>query len=430
MQPRDFLSDNNEMTPSSFNHEIEPRDFLQQNKIPEESFGKSLYFAPARIQEDLVKGAYNFAKNVPHYLEEAKTEIPGLINILANPSKVNLSNFKQAAAGLTELGHNALNFPSEVGQYLSNRLNLLPKTIAEQIPYQRDISKEINQAFGEPSQPGEKLIRGAVRNLPAVTGVAELANFPASIIEGSLTHVNPRKVSKSIQKSHDVLEGKAKDIFTNVGKEAVKRNVDVVPVRQNLIADIADHPLMPKSEKMSDILNKAHSGDYEGLRNLQSEMWQRATKANKSPLVSESNAADSLFELRDEINNSIKNNFINTGHADLANELTKGIGYYKKLMDTYFHKKTPAAIKNLVHPESRKIPKNIMNVLSEESIPMERVKSENPFAANNLLKHEIKQKALNNLKLLGKSTVGLGALGGLLYGGKSIYDLIKNRKHE
>lgn len=431
----EIIQDNDIQSPTQSSSQMPESDWdLVQTEQPKrkENLEESLYFAFPRVQEDITKGVYNFAKNVPQYYEQAKTEVPGLINMLTDPSSIQPSTFKQAGAGLAEFGQNVFNMPHDIANYLSNRLNLFPKDINQKIQMGRmpESGKEINQFFGEPKEPGEKLVRGAFRNPPLVTGAGELLNIPASIIEGGLSRVNPKAVSQSIQKSHDVLKGKASDIFTHVGKEAVKRNVDMIPIRTNLISDIAEHPLMPKTKKMDEIFNKAATGDYSGLRDLQSEMWERATKADKSPLVSESNAAEQLFELRDEINNGIKNHFIKTGNPDLANKLTEAVSHYKKLMDTYFSKKTPNAIKNLVHPESRKIPKNIFNVLSEESKPMERVKSENPFAAKNLLKYQRKEEAINKLKTLGKYTLGLGALSGLILGGKSGYDYFKNHNKE
>lgn len=253
---------------------------------------------------------------------------------------------------------------------------------------------------------GAAIEGGLMGYAPFITGKA------MGMIKNALLPVNTESVAKSIQFSHDMLKKSASDIFNDVGQQAEKRNITSVPLRKNLIADISDSPLIPNTEKVEDLLSKTFSGDYSSLRDLQSELWHRATKGIKSPLVSENNAAERLFELRDEVNKSISDHFNRTGNYDLANSLDEARAKYKNLQETYFHRKTPSAIKNLVHEDTREIPKNIMNVLSRKSLPMDRVRAANPVAAENAISYHSRNNAIKKLKFLG--TIGGAAGAGYL----------------
>lgn len=389
-----------------------------QKNEPRESFGESAMYAIPRVATDIGKGLYNVFQNIPEYMQKAQTEVPARLNLqgsdLFNPGqKIKFGMEPQAMGGLAEHGQNVFNMPHDAVNYLSQRLHLVPENINRQVQMGRmpsDTQKMINDTYGMPNQPGEGLVRGIMRNpLGAglgIKGTLGLARTGAALA----TPINARKVSQSIQAAHDNIFNLATSGFSHVAREAKQRNIGSVPLNQNLVADIADHPLMPKTKKMQDVLNRAHSGDYEGLRNLQSEMWTRATKANKSPLVSENIAGEELFDLRDRINQSIFDHLEKSGNPDLAKTLQESMNHYRKLQNTYFSKDTPSHIKKLVHPDTRKMPKNIMKILQEESIPMEKIKMENPLAAGKSVAYEKKQNALKNLKRLGYGT-GLGLLG-------------------
>lgn len=395
--------------------EVVPSVANSMQSQPDESLGMSTLKAAPRIGEDIYRGVAGAVKAIPAYWNKAKTEVPGLIPTIVNHP---VSAAKQALAGIAEMGHGVINTPASIVDYGVNRLHLLPESASKNIIRQPDISNDINSLLGTPKYPGEALIRGVGRNIQSIIPTTKIAADIAGAGVNALRTIDPAKVAKSIQDSHDTLHTSAVNDFKNVEKGAYNRNVSSVPLRPDLISDIYDHPLIPKSEKMKSILNAAYTGDYSGLRDLQSELWQRGTKAVRSPLISESNAGETLFDLRDEVNNSIKNHLINTGNRDLANMLGQGVNKYKLLKDTYFSKKTPAAIKNLVDPESRKIPNKLMDVLSQESKPMNRVKEQNPFAAKKTEQYKNKQKAISKLKKIGgAATVVTGAVGANQYFG-------------
>ncbi len=368
---------------------------------PKENLAMSLLQAAPRIGEDLYRGAANAVQAAPDYWNQAQTEVPGLLNAIVNPVQNHPSSmFKQLLAGGNEAINSLAQTPLNLVKYGADRLNLLPQGVPNALAKitPQDTTQAINELFGQPQYPGEALARGSIRNLPAIVPASKLLAGVGETGLNAIRRIDPVKVAKSIQNSHDTLHTSAKNDFKNVEKGAYARNISSVPLRKDLIADIAEHPLMPKSEKIQNILDKAYSGDYSGLRNLQSELWQRGTKAVRSPLISESNAGESLFDLRDEINNSIKNHLEKTGNVDLAKILNDATKKYKLLKDTYYHKKTPLAIKNLVDPEVRKIPKNLMDVLSQESLPMNRVKKQNPIAAKTAEQYKAQTQSRSNLK--------------------------------
>ena len=158
--------------------------------LPEENkegIVESVAKAGPRIYEDVTRGLHSAATEVPKLYESSKTEIPGLYELLMHHPKHAAA---QAGAGITELGHGLLNLPHGIANYLSERLNLLPSKVTEAIPYQKDISNDINEVFGEPRYPGAELVRGIARNLPNIVGGAK-----------ALSILNPVKLtSKSIAK--------------------------------------------------------------------------------------------------------------------------------------------------------------------------------------------------------------------------------------
>lgn len=206
--PRDFLSDDNQ----SSMEKPQGRDFLSEPQ--KESFVTSAALAIPRIGEDLIKGGYQFVKNIPKYYESSKTEVPGLLNVIGgNP----LRALSQAGAGITELGHNVLNLPRGIAEYTSNRLNLVPKNLAEKVPYQKDISQDINQFFGKPEQPGEELIRGIGRNALNLVGTGKVVN---ALNPMNLTAKN---IAKNVLSTVEKNKRHYSTYYNNLWKEADKK---------------------------------------------------------------------------------------------------------------------------------------------------------------------------------------------------------------
>lgn len=238
------------------------------------------------------------------------------------------------------------------------------------------------------------------------SGAKKIINLPNAIAK-----VNPKEVAQSIQSSHDTLKKEAVNLFDEVGEKANKLGVNIIPRVNELVENVAEY--LPKTRAAKSLIDKAITGEYESLRKLQSELFDRGTKKSYSTLSSERDAGEEMLDLRDRINESISKHFKNTGNHELVDLLNAGKKKYYQLKKTYFGKKTPVAIKNLVHEESRKIPKNMMNVLNEESTPMQRIKQHNPIAAKASELSLKKKNAMNDAK-------NLGIGGGILAGASSL----------
>jgi hypothetical protein len=216
---RDFLAQEQEAP------KRQGRDFLAQEEP--ETLGQSLKRAPGRIGTDLFKLGLKAFQSTPEYYEKAKTEVPAFLNPI-NVVKHPKSRVKNAIAGLAELGHGTLNTPHSATNYLENRLNLLPKGWAVKVPYQEDISGQLDQFTGKEMNPGDALSRGLARNILNISPVAKLASV-----------LNPMKLTaKNITK--DVLKTRDRNInelgneYSNLWKEAENKgfgdalyNVDI-----------------------------------------------------------------------------------------------------------------------------------------------------------------------------------------------------------
>lgn len=215
-------------------------------------------------------------------------------------------------------------------------------------------------------------------------------------------------VGKAIQNNHDYLDQKASDIFNKVTKEAYEREIDRVPIDNNLIKQARD--LLPKTRSVNALLENAETGDYNSLRDLQTELFHKGNKRLKSQLPSDNDTGEIMHDLRDRINESITNHLNDTGNEDLSALLDLGKEQYKYLKNTYF--KEPM-ISDLVGSEKRKITPSLVNKMNEISKPMDRIREANPEALKLVNMITSKEDTINNLKKLGLYG---GAFGGLGYG--------------
>ncbi len=241
-----------------------------------------------------------------------------------------------------------------------------------------------------------------------------------STLKSAFNKINPREVSQSVQAAHDALLKSSEDIFENVGKTAKARGADTVSVNSNLIDKIT--PYLADTRAVKSFLQKARQGDYSSLRKLQADLFRSGTKAERANTLADDLKAQEIFDLRDRINESISKHFRKNGHEDLANDLDKARSMYRNLKETYYNKKLPMAVRDLVHPDVRKMPKNALNTFSEESKPMARLIKQNPMVAEKIEQHIAKKNALKKLKHIGTgAAVGTGAAS-LGYGGKKAYE--------
>jgi hypothetical protein len=365
-----------------------------------ESFGKSAALAIPRIGEDIFKSLYHGIQNIPNYYEAAKTEYPGFYSTLYQHPQHAL---QQGAAGLAELGHGLLNLPHGLAEYGANRLNLLPQSVPENIPYQKDISSQLNQAFDSPKYPGEALIRGMGRNaLNIAGGIGGISALKIPTRAG---------IKNSLLNPHDALENKAVQGFNTVSNEINKRNISNVPLWNQDINMGEIRSYFPKTRQYDELFSKAHEGDYNALRKIQTDLYTSGKKNLGSSLEADRMKGAEMFEKREDINNAISNHLQNTGNHDLNDILNAARNDFHTLQKIYYNKNMNPAIINMVDKNYRKIPKNFINVLQEESKPMQALRDFHPGLESALKKHIFYKNALGKI---GKYVAppALGALGG------------------
>ncbi len=229
----------------------------------------------------------------------------------------------------------------------------------------------------------------------------------ANLLKSLTSKYKPKEAAQSIQGSYDTVRKNLSDVFNTVGKEAESRGVTKVPLDKSILEQIKE--IGPQTKRFKKFVDKAKTGNYQDLRNLQSDLGKRAVKYKASGLGSENDVADELTSLRSEINDSIANHLEKTGHEDLSHKLKGAISGWKDLMETYHSHPT---ISKLVGPD-RLVPKKLITTLSEDSTKMKKLVESHPEIAYNLKVQEHK----NKLKDLIKMGLGLAAGGKYFFGG-------------
>lgn len=290
----------------------------------------------------------------------------------------------------------ATNAANQIGSAIPSLM-----TGAESIPGQSLVAG-IMGAAGAP--PGQRMHEASINALTAL-GIGKVLPLVNTLLGNS----GVKETANAIQANHDAMMQQAQNAFQTVSKGVNDRGITQVPFDKSIIKQARDY--FPQTTAARNLLNDAKSGDYNSLRDLQSEMWQRGTASKGSDLISEQNKGEELLDLRDKLNQSISDHLINTGNEDLNNVLNHGRNTYYNLQKTFYSHPT---ISKLVDEDVRKVPKNLMTVIQEDSKPMNAFRQANPQVQENINTLH----ARNALASLGK---GLGIGGGALAGGATLY---------
>lgn len=312
MQPRDFLSDDNEMQ-NTMGNESMGRDFLQDfsEEQPKESYGWSMAYAVPRAVTDLSKRIYNFAQSVPKHLRAAKTEVPGLLNPVGQMWQNPKHALRQGLAGSLEALNSLAQFPVDVARYGADRLNLLPQSVpnALQKILPQDASQGINELFGGPQYPGEALLRGTARNIVPIAGVTKLLQ--------AAPHLTKFGASRKLKKAD---------------KLAKNRDIGTLNVNPELIEDARQ--FLPNTLPHRNALADALSGDYNTLFKLQSDVGKNAGDYAKSFFSSaERSHGRAGLEARNRLLDAIHENLQIQGHNDISKLLREGQRDYRRYMN-------------------------------------------------------------------------------------------------
>ncbi len=261
-------------------------------------------------------------------------------------------------------------------------------------------------ALATPEHPYLGAIGGALAS-PVVKGLQRLYG----IGKNALNRITPEMIGTLYQSGHDLLKNSAQNIFENVGKKYAQRNIGNISVDPALIDQVVHH--MPVSDASKKLLAAARKGDYQALRKLQTQLFHYGNKAAKSDIPTEYLKGEEIMDLRNKINKSIIDHLVKTGNQDLAKELKYAMGQFRTLQQTYFPKKLPLALKNMVHEESRSIPSNVGELLSVNSVPINRIMKQDNRIFDLVNQYKEHKNALNKLKYIAGGVGGLGILGGL-----------------
>lgn len=215
---------------------------------------------------------------------------------------------------------------------------------------------------------------------------------------------SPQKTASFIQKGHDLLDKEASHLYSSVENEAIKRGINTIPLPNKLVKEAADY--LPKTRASEKLIEAAKTGDYKALRKLQSDLRHRGELLKGSELGADRDRGEEILDLRNKINEEIGDAFEIFGHHDLKADLLKANDLYKKLKETYYSR---PAIANMVKKGLRKVPKNINEVVTEISEPMEKIRKLHPELEEEIRLTNEKEKILKSLKK--GAPVGYGATG-------------------
>lgn len=229
----------------------------------------------------------------------------------------------------------------------------------------------------------------------------------------------PEALVQAVQKPHDLLQGTADTLYSQV-RGAIKNRDIKIPVNEEYLNEVAQ--ILPKKRASRQLIEKAKSGDYDAIHDLQSHLYKKGTKGLSSDDIALENQGEEILELRDKINDDLENHLLKEGHLDVAHVLRQGKRAHKQLIDTYYAPHLRKGIGKMVNQETRLVPENPEKLFNQNSVPMKDFLAKHPEAAKHVQGIREKKKAMKDLKKLFLAT---GVSGGATAGLKSIYDLFK-----
>ncbi len=156
------------------------RPSVQSVQSPQENIASSVFKAPFRVGEDILKGAQHLAQKTPALYQAGKEEAAAIPSTIAeHPAHY----AGQLGAGGIEAGQSLAQAPATLASYLRDRLHMIsPMTEAAlSLPFQLNPSAQMGQAavnkIGPSEYKGEALSRGAIENIPQIAGGAKLATL-------------------------------------------------------------------------------------------------------------------------------------------------------------------------------------------------------------------------------------------------------------
>jgi hypothetical protein len=350
------------------------------------------------IGSDLLSAALSakdFAVDVPNKLEK----LGG--NILENPVSGRARPIGQLTAEAGNIGKEIINAPYNLNQYLA-RKHLLPEILGKIggkiIPHiSEDMGIERSLGLEADKEKGDDLIRA----LPNIVATTLGAKSLTGQVKRGLKSPDLKESIRATQNKVNEATSETGKIFDTVEQAVEERGISKVKIDKNILKQAETFLANTPANKA--LIQRAKTGDYKALRELQADLRVKGEKALSSALAAENKMGEEILSTRDQVNQSIQKHLDNTGNKDLAKSLNKARENYRDIQDVYFS--TPALAK--VFGRSQKVPKNPLTLLSEESTEMNKFMSAHPEvkdALSKALKHKGRMK---NLSRIGQVT-GIG----------------------
>lgn len=257
---------------------------------------------------DAFSGAGNALMGLPSALMNAPSEGYGAVKQLLTQPKRALQNI---GGGFGSLGHGILSAPGNVRDYLQKKDIVSEDAPSLRLP-ESILPKEFNyeEALGRKGeQKGDTLLSG----LPTSVATAPFASK-------LFTAVEKLPLSKTMSARPLI---KAKELIKERGIKRITVSKDIFNEAKNFL---------PKSLPSKNLLNNAKTGSYNDLFTLQSDLGKISNSLVKSSSGAERLHGIEAGKLRQRLLDGMKHHLKNTGHKDIAEELTKGQNKYRKYM--------------------------------------------------------------------------------------------------
>lgn len=279
------------------------------------------------------------------------------------------------------------------------------------------------QALQSPEDPITGGVEGAIGAPAGIVGGKLAMKVPglAQGIKAVMTKIDPKGLAYGVQASHDKLMNQASDIYNFIKSEVGPRGVSKIDLPEGLIDSASEH--LPDTDASKDLINRAKSGDYDALHELQSDLGQRGAKLKGADLYADRNIGEKMLDTREKINDAIRDRFKEYGQDDLANLLDEAKDKYRYIKDTYYSHPTVA---KLVGSETRKIPTDPIKTFSEESKPMGKLLAAHPEIQEAVNTSNTAKNFMKGLKKTAYVAGGTLAVPGLY----ESYDLLNLLKHK
>lgn len=343
---------------------------------------------------DIIPGARQITPGMKEGFQESLSAIPGIGKYMPTPTPQAPVPSEEGASTFRNVGRIAGGAPVIAGLAAPMAMG------GEALGIPAAIS-EIGSAgvAGGLTTPGDLFHRaiGAVESAAPVGAGKALLKLP-EVMKTLTSKVNPKEWPYAVQKAHDFLESKAKDIYNFVKGEAQPRGVGNLELDKDLFNEIKELPIS-SSKEFKDLVSRAEKGDYEALRDLQSEIGSYGSEIKGSSLASERYTGRSILNLRKRFNEDMYKKMEERGAGDLAKMLKEANEHYTNMHEIYHQ--VPSIKKIVSKEKGRIIPKNPISALSEESDRIKPFLSAHPEIGEGLKLHANKKEIMKSLKNIG-----------------------------